>query len=166
MRFRPLVIGWFVLWALAGCAGLGTHRESPHVSVSAIRIVEATLLEQVYAVTVRVQNRSERKLSIRGGSFDLSLNGKDFGSGVTDQQVSVTPYSDAKVEVQMVSTVFGWVRLIQDLQARQGQSLVYEISGRFSVDGGLGAVSFRDVGEIELPRATPADRLPEENLGS
>ena len=166
MRFRPLVIGLFVLWALAGCAGLGGHRESPHVTVSAIRIVEATLLEQVYAVTVRVQNRSERELAIRGGSFDLMLNGKDFGSGVTDQQVSVPPYSDAKIEVQMVSTVFGWVRLIQGLQARQGQLLVYEISGRFSVDGGFGSVSFRDVGEIELPRAAPADRLPEGNLGS
>ncbi len=165
MGFRPLGMGLFVLWVLAGCASLGTQRESPRVTVSAIQIVEATLLEQVYAITLRIQNRSERELGIRGGSFDLALNGKDFGSGVTNQQVSVPPYSDAQIEVRMVSTVFGWVQLIQGLQARQGQSLVYEISGRFSVDGGFGGVAFREVGEIELPTAMP-NSLPESSPGS
>lgn len=152
MGWRPLVTGMFMLWVLAGCAGLGGHRESPHVNISAIRVIEATPLEQVYAITLRVQNRAGRELAIRGGSFDLSLNGRDFGSGVTDQQVTVPAYSDAKIEVRMVSTLFSWVRLFQDLPAREGKPLEYEISGRFSVDGGIGGQTFRDAGEIELPR--------------
>jgi LEA14-like dessication related protein len=117
--------------------------------------LESTLLEQLYEVTLRIQNRGDQEISIRGGSFDLEIDGKDFGSGVTDAQVTVAPYSDAKIDVRMVSTLFGMLRLIQSLQDQTGESggaLAYEISGRFSVEGNLGGVGFRETGEISLPK--------------
>lgn len=100
------VVFLLVALLLAGCAGLGTQRDSIRVTVSDIRVIEATLLEQVYQVTLRVQNRVADAIDIRGGSFDLAINGRDFGSGVTDQSVTVPGYADAKIEVRMVSTVF------------------------------------------------------------
>lgn len=139
---------------IAGCAGLGTHRDNVRVTVSNVQVLEATVLEQLYEVTLRIQNRSERALAIRGGSFDLAINGRDFGSGVTDQQVTVPAYADAQLRVRMVSTVFGMLRLFQGLQEEGRDTLDYEISGHFSVEEALGGVSFRESGEISLPRRT------------
>ncbi|MCW5587621.1 MAG: LEA type 2 family protein, partial [Chromatiales bacterium] len=145
------VVFLLVALLLAGCAGLGTQRDSIRVTVSDIRVIEATLLEQVYQVTLRVQNRVADAIDIRGGSFDLAINGRDFGSGVTDQSVTVPGYADAKIEVRMVSTVFGMLRMVESLQSREGRTLDYAISGSFSTGSGFGGVRFHEAGEVTLP---------------
>lgn len=137
-------------WLLSGCTTLGLSSDSVKVTVSNIEVIEATLMEQLYRVTLRIQNRSNRRLSITGGRFDLELNGRDFGSGVTNQAATIEPFSDAQVDVRMVSTVFGIVRLVQGFQDRGDRPLDYEISGYLSTDGMIG-VPFRDSGEIALP---------------
>jgi LEA14-like dessication related protein len=149
MTFRHAV-STLVLLLIAACAGMDSYRDPIRVTVSGIQVIESTLLEQLYLVTLRIQNHSEQPISIRGGSFDLEINGKDFGSGVTDQATTVPGYSDAKVEVRMVSTVFGMLRLIQSMRERTGQSLQYEISGRLSAEGALGGLPFREAGEISF----------------
>jgi LEA14-like dessication related protein len=140
-----------LLLGLAACAGLPRSQDAVRVTVADIRVLEATLLEQLYEVTLRIQNRQDRALSIQGGSFDLELNGKDFGSGVTDARVTVAPYSDTKIDVRMVSTLFGMLRLFQSLQDSSGGVLEYEIAGRFSVEGRFGGIGFHESGEVALP---------------
>jgi LEA14-like dessication related protein len=149
MTFRHAVLTLFLLF-LTACAGVGSYRDPIRVTVSGIQVLESTLLEQLYLVTLRIQNHNEEPISIRGGSFDLEINGKDFGSGVTDQAVTVPGYSDAKVEVRMVSTVFGMLRLIQSMREPTDRSMQYEISGRLSAEGVLGGLPFRERGEISL----------------
>ena len=139
---------------LSACSTLRLSSDTLKVTVSNIEVVEATLLEQLYRVTLRIQNRSDQPVSLAGGSFDLELNGRDFGSGVTNEQVTVAPFSDAQVEVRMVSTVFGLVRLVQGLQSREREPLTYRISGRFSTDG-LISLPFSESGEIDLPNQNP-----------
>ena len=48
------------------------------------------------------------------------------------------------------------LRLIRGLQARTGEPLRYEISGRLSVDGRIGGVSFSDGGEFNITQDAPA----------
>lgn len=135
---------------VTSCATLGTD-DRVRVTVSNIEVIEATLLEQLYLVTLRIQNRGETPLSISGASFDLDINGRGFGSGVSDQKVEVAPFSDSKLQVRMVSTVFGMLRLVNGMQNRNGEPVSYSISGRFSTGQGFGGVGFRESGEIELP---------------
>lgn len=143
-----------LLLSIAGCAGLGGYRESVRVTVSAIELLESTMFEQLYRVTLRVQNRNEQPITIRGGSFDLTVNGRDFGSGVSDSVLTVPAYTDAQLEVRMVSTLFGMVRLFHGLASAEDTSLTYEISGRFTADGFLGGVTFREAGEFTVPTRT------------
>jgi LEA14-like dessication related protein len=147
------------LLLLSACAGLAPQREQIRVTVSDIRVIESTLLEQLYEVTLRIQNHGEQAIAITGGSFDLAINGQDLGSGVTDQAVTIPAYSDEKVQVRMVSTVFGMLRVILSLQERSDQTLEYEISGRFSLEGGFGGVSFQEAGEISLPSRTAVEEV-------
>lgn len=153
---RRFVLG-ILLLTVAGCAGLGGYREAVRVTVSSVEVLEATVFEQLYRVTLRVQNRSEQPITVRGGSFDLAINGRGFGSGVTDTTLTVPAFADAQLEVRMVSTLFGMVRLFQGLSSPESTLLTYEISGRFSADGVLGGIAFREEGELALPeRATEA----------
>jgi len=154
MAFRHFGLACTLL-LLAACAGVESYRDPIRVTVSGIQVLESTLLEQLYLVTLRIQNHNEQAIAITGGSFDLEINGKDFGSGVTDQAVTVPAYADAKVEVRMVSTVFGMLRLIQSMRERTDRSLQYEISGRLSAEGTLGGLPFREAGEISLPDGSP-----------
>lgn len=152
-HFRKQWIFVAVLVALSGCAGMNTYREGVRVTVSDIEILESTMMEQLYRVTLRIQNRNDQPLSVQGGSFDLEINGKDFGSGVTDAAVMIPPYSDAKLEVRMVSTLFGMLRIIRSLQDRDAGEFDYSISGRLAVEGVLGGLSFLESGELSLPRS-------------
>lgn len=136
--------------AMTGCASLLPVDDRVRVTVSDIRLAEATLMEQVYEVTLRVQNHADRALSIRGGSFDLELNGRDFASGVSDSAVDVPPFGEALVDVRMVSTVFGFMRLFRGMQDGPGEALRYQISGRLSA-GGPFPVGFSERGEFSLP---------------
>lgn len=151
MSNRLLGMGLLVA-LLTGCAGLGARHDSVRVTVSNIEVVEVTLLEQLYNVTLRVQNRTDRPISVRGGSFDLEINGSDFASGVSDQGVTIAAFSDEQIDVRMVSTVFGLVRLVQGFQSREGEPLAYSISGSLST-GGFGGIWFEESGEVELPKA-------------
>ncbi len=148
------------LLLLSGCAGLGGTRDTVRVTVSDIKVLESTVFEQLYRVRLRIQNRSDTPLALRGGSFDLAINGRDFGSGVTDMAVEVPAYADAQIDVRMVSTVFGMLRLFQGMAGGERNALTYEIAGRFAVDGRLGAVSFLEAGELALPAAANTTDAP------
>ena len=150
MRLRRLGLVLISL-LLAACAAMEPQRDPVRVSVSGIRVLESTLLEQLYLVTLRIQNHEPESITVSGGSFDLEINGRDFGSGVTDQTVTVPGYSDAKIEVRMVSTVFGVLRLIQGMRERTDQTMQWELSGRLSLEGALAGLWFSESGEISLP---------------
>jgi LEA14-like dessication related protein len=149
-----------LLLGIAGCAGLGGTRDSVRVTVSAVEVLESTVFEQLYRITLRVQNRGEQAITIQGGSFDMAINGRDFGSGVSDSVVTVPAYADELLEVRMVSTLFGMFRLFQGLSEDGSTSISYEISGRFSADGFVGGVTFREEGEIALPQRGAGGTLP------
>jgi LEA14-like dessication related protein len=160
MKTRQLAVCLLVL-LMSGCVSMGISRDSVRVTVSDIQIVEATLLEQLYRVTLRVQNRTDRPISVNGGSFDLEINGRDFASGVSDQAVTIAAFGDQQIDVRMVSTVFGVVRLVQGFQSREGEPLAYSISGSLST-GGFGGVWFEESGEIDLlHKGSPVPRVQE-----
>lgn len=145
------VLGLAVLYlAMAGCASLLPADERVRVTVSDIRLADATLMEQSYEVTLRIQNHGDQAIPVRGGSFDLALNGRDFASGVSDSAVEIPPFGEARIDVRMVSTVFGFMRLFQGMQQDAGETLSYRISGRLAT-GGLYPVAFSRSGEVSLP---------------
>ena len=133
-----------------GCASLGGYHDTVRVTVADIQVEESTLFEQLYSVTLRIQNRTEHPISVLGGSMDLELNGKDFGSGVTAAELVIPAFGDAKIDVRMVGTLFGMLRVIRSFQRREGAPLDYRIAGRLAVEGVVGSLRFNESGELTL----------------
>ena len=154
LGFLVLVI--WLLVGVTGCATLGRHPTPIRVTLSNIQIEEVTLFEQLYTVTLRVQNRTQFPLGLRGGSFDLVINDREFGAGVSDAQVDIPAFGDAQMQLRLVSTLFGMVGFIQGLKEGSGAPLSYEISGRLKIEGSFGGLSFREQGEFRFEQRSPS----------
>lgn len=150
-----------LLIGLAGCAGMGHREGDVKVTLSSLHLLESTLLEQRYLFTLRLQNRSQSTLTVRGMSFDVELNGREFASGVSNQQVSVPALDEAIVEVEVSSSLFEVIRQIQSLQKREHKAFDYKISGRVHIGNGPFSLPFKETGVIDLnmPAARQSDGI-------
>ena len=78
MRFltHQLLVPFIALLTLAGCAGITYHAQPPQISLNNIQLVNAQLLEQEYALTLRIQNTNDFPFFIKGLSYQLEINGQ------------------------------------------------------------------------------------------
>ena len=148
--FRLLLIGiWGVLaFSLGGCATLPATTEPPYLSIISIEPVEITPLEQKYRLKLRVQNPNDHELDISGMSYILEINGQPFLKGVSSDAVTVPRYAESVIELSGISTLFGFVQQIRTLQQRQSQDMVYKLTGKLSLSGGLGRLPFGYEGSL------------------
>jgi len=140
--------------ALSGCAGLAGRGEPVSVTVADLRMGTASLLEQQYFVTLRIQNPNDRDLAIRGVAFQLDLNDKTFAKGTTATTLVVPRFSTATVDVETLSTLGSLLRQVGDVTGgSMPEQLRYRIRGRLYQEGASGPLSFDDRGELKLPGA-------------
>jgi hypothetical protein len=83
-------------------------------------------------------------------SFDVELNGKEFASGVSNQQVSVGAFDDAIIEARLTSTIFSFLRQLQSIEGLESKAFQYQLSGRLYLEGAFFSVPFTEAGEIDL----------------
>ena len=120
---------------LSGCAGMPFRGEPPRLSVADLRVVEATPLEQLYRVKLRIQNPNPKGLTIDGLTFDLFFNGRLLASGMSGERVYVGRYSDEIMDVRATSTAFGIFRQVMALSRGGGGSFDYRLKGKLSLSG-------------------------------
>ena len=104
---------------LTSCAGLEQKPEAFKVNISSLKILDSTLMEQRYQVSLRILNKTMETYNVEGMSFDIELNGKDFASGVSNQKIQIEPLSESVITVNVTSTIFGIIRQINNLQNNQ-----------------------------------------------
>jgi LEA14-like dessication related protein len=151
MPMRKIVALFFVIM-LNGCAALQSAIETPHVTLNNLQVVDMTLLEQRYAVTLRVQNPNPIPLPITGMNFQLDINDAELGRGVTNEAVTVPAYGEALVEVKLVSNLMRIFNQIRGLESSKGQSLRYRLSGGLSISSRMGKLPFEYLGEFNPRR--------------
>ena len=145
---KPLLL--LIALLLSACASMLPTSDSLKVNLSAMQMLESTLMEQRYRIRIRVQNRSRSALHVEGMIFDLELNGKEFASGVSSQAVTIEPLSEALLSVDLTSTLFGLVRQIRSMQQLQDKPFSYLFSGVVYTREATFGTTFREQGEIDL----------------
>lgn len=143
-------LAFFLIALLTGCAGHDTKPEQFKVNIASMQMLESTLMEQRYQVSLRIMNRRKEMLNIDGLSFDIELNDKDFASGVSNEAFKLEALSETVVTVTVTSTIFGLLRQVKGLQAHQSKVFNYGLSGRIYTSSGLFGIPFNEKGEINL----------------
>jgi len=133
---------------LGGCAAVQPPLEAPHVSLTDLRVLDATLFEQRFALKIRVQNPNPVELPINGMNFRLEINDVELGHGVSDKAVTVPAYGEAVFEINLVSNFARIVNQIRALESGAGQNLRYRLAGGISVANRVGKLPFDYQGEI------------------
>jgi LEA14-like dessication related protein len=139
-----------MLALLAGCAGLAV-REPVRVSVAGIQPLPNEGLEARFAVKLRIQNPNDTPVSYDGVFVELELEGRDFGSGVSDQSGTVPRFGEALVTIPVTVPFTALVRQIFGFAGHEKapQSVSYRVRGRLG-GGAFGGARFDKEGEVDF----------------
>ncbi len=154
-RLLRILAGFLLCAPLVAACVAFRPIEQPNLSIVNLDVAEATVLEQRYLIRVRVQNPNDFDLAVTGIKYDLKLNGQPFLNGVSGQSFVVPRYGEAITEVTGVSTLFSFVRQIEELQQNKTNALSYELTGKMSLSDRFGRLPFSYRGELSLPQVSP-----------
>lgn len=137
---------------LSACATL-QDESAPKIKLVNIQPEEMGLFDQHYRVELRVINRSPRPLQVRGISFSLELNGRDFADGVSNHEVVIPGLSSAKIQAELSSSLFGVLNQVMEMTNRGEPGFRYRIAGTLYLRGATFGIPFDSEDELVLERA-------------
>lgn len=158
-RLTCVILGVFtlilILASLSGCSSLQSQFDRPTVRLAGITLVEAGLLQQVYGVTLQVDNPNGFALPIKGVNYAVKLGGQEFASGLTPNGFSIPANGTDQVQVEVRTNLVDSLGNLGRLLSGGSQKLDYELSGNIQIDLPLiGAVPFSQSGTIPLTRGS------------
>jgi LEA14-like dessication related protein len=137
---------------LAACASLSL--EPPRINIANVSLKEAKLFEQVYDLELRIQNPNDSDLDVTGLRFDLDINERFFGSGLSDQRLTIGRLSSGVMRVEAVTTLVGFARQVLGAATTGLTRVSYRIKGTLFVGTPTGRLPFDDKGEMDFPVAS------------
>jgi LEA14-like dessication related protein len=144
-----------VVVLLTACAGLSHYRERPRVSLVSIQPKEVALLEQRYALQLRILNPNEAAIPVAGMSYSLELNGREFAYGVSRQAVTIPAFGEALLDVDVVSNLLNVMQQMQEMSEARQENLRYRLAGKISLSNGVLSLPFDYQGELSYARTPP-----------
>jgi LEA14-like dessication related protein len=146
---RKAVVCLVCTLMLSACAVWGI-REPLSVTIADITPLEMTVLEQRYAVKVRLMNPNDAEIAFDGVTFDLEINGKPFAKGVSNQGGVVPRFGEVLIDLQVVSGLQHILQQIVELQKGDRAGVSYRVTGRLHSPGVLGSIPFQSGGELNF----------------
>ncbi len=140
-----------VLFALtlAGCAGFTPRPQPLDVGLAGLSLIDVGLIEQRFAVDLRVRNPNRFDIPVQGLRYTLELGGQSFARGHSAGPARIPGYGEAVVRTEAVSHLSHILQHLRTLQQEGGLS--YRLHGQADLGGLHGVQPFSVDGEIALP---------------
>lgn len=140
---------------IAGCVGLGTKLETPHVAFVGLKTVEASLFEQKLEVRLRVQNPNGIELPVKGLDVDVELAGEHFAHGVSAREFAVPAYGEAEFDMNVTANAASALIKILGGDSKTRENIPYRLRGKLSTRLGLlHSVPFDETGTLPIGSIT------------
>jgi len=118
-----------LLAVLGACTAIVPHFEHPQLSVAAVEVRDATLIEQHLKVRMHVLNPNDRELPIEGISYTMQLGGEDFGQGATVEPFTVPAHGEADFDMLVTTNLTAaFLRILPRLKDRN-HPVEYRVTG-------------------------------------
>ena len=139
---------------LTACSLFGGYQETLRVSLVSIQPIEMGLLEQRYGLQLRILNPNDKEIPVEGLSYSIEINGHEFAYGVSRQPVTIPPFSEALLDVEVVSNLLNIMQQFQEISGESSNSLKYRLRGKISLAKSLAKLPFNVEGELSwLPKS-------------
>ena len=140
---------------LAGCVGLGTKLETPHVAFVGLKAVEANLFEQKLEVRLRVQNPNTMELPVKGLDVDMELAGEHFAHGVSAREFTVPANGEAEFDMNVTANAASALIKILGGDSDYRETVPYRLKGKLSTRLGLlHSIPFDETGTLPIGSIT------------
>ena len=149
MHASRMVTGAAMLAVLGACAGLPRGMEPLSVTLVDVRPGQVGLLEQEYAIKIRVQNPNGVEVALQGVAFDVELNGMTFAKAVSPQSEVVPAFGDAVLDVKAISTLGDVLEQVGAMRDGQPGRISYRLLGKLAPAHGP-YLPFDSAGEIDF----------------
>jgi len=133
---------------LTACSTFGGYQEAPRVSLISIQPIEMGFLEQRYGLQLRIMNPNDDAIPVKGLSYSIEINGHEFAYGVSRQPVSIPAFSEALLDVEVVSNLLNVMQQVQEMSSETGNSLHYRLRGKISLEKSLAQLPFNVEGKL------------------
>jgi LEA14-like dessication related protein len=134
---------------LAGCATLPGGMEPLSVTLADIAPGQMGLMEQEYAVKIRVQNPNQVDIPLAGLSYEVELNGKPFARGVSRADTTVPGFGEVLLDAKAVSSITGLLDQVVVLRKGAPEKFSYRLKGRLTAAKGS-SIPFDQKGVVDL----------------
>lgn len=157
-RIVASVCSLILVLAFAACSTMPRDFEPPKVSITNIMPKDMTLMEQRFEVQLRIQNRNNVDLGINGARFDIELSGKEFGSGMSGQKISIPRFGSEVMTGEVITSLGSVLRQVQGLSSG-GTKVQYRLKGKAFTDApGSFTIPFEDTGEVDLNMGSSGEK--------
>ena len=144
---------------LTACSFFGGYQETPRVSLVSIQPLEMGLLEQRYGLQLRIMNPNDEAIPMKGLSYSIDINGHEFAYGVSRQPVSIPAFSEALLDVEVVSNLLNVMQQFQEMSSAENDRLSYRLRGKLSLEKSLAKLPFNVEGNLNW---LPSDKAEPE----
>ena len=155
----------FILLAtvlLGACATLSPYKDSPRVSLVSIQPQEIGMLEQRFALQLRILNPNDVAIPVEGLSYAIEINDREFAYGVSRQSVEIPAFGEALLDVEVASNLLNVMQQLQALHSETRNSMAYRLTGKISLANSPASLPFDYSGELTyLPAAQSAPATAE-----
>ncbi len=154
-RFTLKVLGAFTLLLLvamtAGCSTLQAQFEEPTVKLDRVALLEAGFTQQVYGITLQVDNPNAFALPIKVVNYNVRLSEIDFASGATSNPFNIPANGSDTIDLEVRTNLIDSISQLAQLLRGGTRELDYQVSGDIHVNLPLiKAVPFSRTGTIPL----------------
>lgn len=146
---RSLLIKLMAL-SLAGCAGMPTDFEDPSLTISSIMFRNSNSVSPQFDIILHITNPNRVPLDLQGMSYSVSLAGNRVVNGVARDLPVVEAYGEAEVVISAVISLFGSIRLINELMVRNPERIDYLFDARLDIGRSRPRLRIQDSGVITL----------------
>ncbi|MDR4497165.1 MAG: LEA type 2 family protein [Candidatus Scalindua sp.] len=150
VKIKKMLLAVFFVSVCAGCAATGRISESPYISLSNIELVSMGVFEQRYRIMLRIKNPNDISIPIKGMSYTIFLNGKEFANGVSNKPVIIPEYGEEVIEIEATSDLTGILNQLQELISGGIEKVSYRLAGRAKLSNRIRRLSYEYKGELDL----------------
>jgi LEA14-like dessication related protein len=153
------LLGIVALLFGAGCA---TFADTGGLSVSVTHVqpTQASLLETVAELTVRLTNETAQPLTLAGSAHRLYLNGSFVGRAVSNERLTVPALGTLAQTVTVHLENLTLIRKITELSQSNAPTITYRLDSTLHPAEGEGYRSFRTTSTGELDLSGLANAVP------